>query len=161
MGYPMAASIRRKTPSSSTLYIYDIHLPSCERFITEFSSHGPIETVSSPKEAASKSQVLVSIVPGAKDVEKVYLDPVDGVIAASAAGNDGKERLMLECSTIDSATTRRVGIKLAEAGQGRYVDTPVSVCFFQNMQSLSKRPFDVVCTDVSTRAANPPPPQEH
>lgn len=54
----------------------------------------------------------------------MYLDPVNGVVAAQP----DQGRLMLECSTIDAETTRRVGKTLGEAGRGGFVDTPVSVC---------------------------------
>jgi 3-hydroxyisobutyrate dehydrogenase len=124
MGYGMASNIRKKIPAQSRLYINDINPGACERFKEEFHSFGPIEIVQSAREAADNAKILVSIVPGAKDVKKVYLDEDTGVIAAKKS-----ERLMLECSTIDVESTRYVGNKLKEAGMGIYVDTPVSVSF--------------------------------
>ncbi|KAF2874795.1 3-hydroxyisobutyrate dehydrogenase mitochondrial precursor [Massariosphaeria phaeospora] len=118
----MASNIRRKMSPSATLYINDINTSICDRFKSEFSSHGPIETVSTAREAAQNAKVVISIVPGAADVKKVYLDEKDGVIASSK----DEQRVLCECSTIDVKTTREVGEALKQARMGTYVDTPVS-----------------------------------
>lgn len=122
MGYAMASNIRKKMPAESTLFINDINASACERFQTEFDSFGPIEIVQSAREAAEDAGVLISIVPGALDVKKVYLDETTGVIASKQA-----DRLMLECSTIDVKSTKEVGEALKSRGLGTYVDCPVSV----------------------------------
>ena len=123
----MASSIRRRMPSTSTLWINDINASACSRFASQHSSFGPIEIVPTAREAADNASVLISIVPGAQDVKNVYLDEETGVIAAGKAGEGG--RLMLECSTIDVESTKEVGRKLGENGAGTYIDAPVSVRF--------------------------------
>lgn len=123
MGYAMASNIRRKIPSTSTLYINDINAAACTRFQSQYSSHGPIEIVSTARDAAENASIVISIVPGGADVKKVYLDSQDGVMAAKQNGS----RLMLECSTIDVESTREVGEKLGKEGLGVYIDAPVSV----------------------------------
>jgi 3-hydroxyisobutyrate dehydrogenase-like beta-hydroxyacid dehydrogenase len=123
MGYAMASNIRKKAPSESILYINDINMSACERFKVEYSSYGPIEIVSTAREAAENSKVLISIVPGAVDVKTVYLDEKNGVLASKS----DEERVMCECSTIDVKSTREVGEALMKKGLGTYVDTPVSV----------------------------------
>lgn len=122
MGYGMASNIRKKISKESTLFVNDINFGACEKFQKEYSSFGPIEIVQTAREAAENAKVLISIVPGAADVKKVFLDDQNGVIAAKK-----HDRLMLECSTIDVESTREVGKKLKDAGMGTYVDTPVSV----------------------------------
>lgn len=123
MGYAMASNIRKKAPAESTVYVNDINNSACERFKAEYGSYGPIEIVATAREAAENSKVVISIVPGAVDVKKVYLDEKDGVIAS----RPDKERVLCECSTIDVKSTREVGEALAAKGLGTYVDTPVSV----------------------------------
>lgn len=123
MGYAMASNIRKKMHPDATLYINDINASACARFTDEYSSFGPIETVSTAREAANDAKVVISIVPGAKDVKEVYLDEKNGVIAATK----DEERVLCECSTIDVKSTREVGEALKAAGLGLYVDTPVSV----------------------------------
>ncbi|ORY05694.1 3-hydroxyisobutyrate dehydrogenase-like protein [Clohesyomyces aquaticus] len=122
MGYAMASNIRKKMPTDSILYINDIDPSACERFTSEYSSLGRIEIVSTAREAAQNSKVVISIVPAAVDVKNVYLNEKDGVIA----GTPDTARILCECSTIDVKSTREVGEALMRKGMGTYVDTPVS-----------------------------------
>ncbi|KAL3485853.1 NAD binding domain of 6-phosphogluconate dehydrogenase-domain-containing protein [Aspergillus germanicus] len=122
MGYGMARNIRKRMPPTATLYVYDVSRGVGERFCQEVRGIGRIGAVDSPREAAESSQTVISIVPGAKEVRQVYLDAKTGVIAAAR----NPDRLILECSTIDSQSSRDVAEKVLLAGAGTYVDTPVS-----------------------------------
>jgi 3-hydroxyisobutyrate dehydrogenase len=144
MGYAMASNIRKKLPADSILYINDVNAAACERFKAEYSSHGPIEIISTAREAAQNSKVVISIVPGAADVKQVYLDEKNGVIAATP----DEQRVMCECSTIDVKSTREVGEALKAKGMGTYVDTPVSVRTFSLLTGTT--------TKTSHRAASQP-----
>ena len=123
MGYGMATNIRQRLSKTSTLYINDVNTSACETFVKESKDYGPVEVCSTAKEAASKTQICISMVPAQTHVRQVYLDKDNGVIAAPKDDN----RLVLECSTIDADTTREVGKAIMDAGIGRYVDAPVSV----------------------------------
>lgn len=124
MGFPMASNIRQKMPSSSVLFIYDVHRPACDKFVSEFSHFGPIEIAPSVKEAAANAKVIISSLPSTSVIRKVYLDEAVGVIAAPA----DPDRLILESSTIETSSAREVAEKLTAAKVGFYLDTPVSVC---------------------------------
>lgn len=129
MGFPMASNIRRHLPASTPLYIFDLNTTACERFVREHQSLGPVVIAQSARAVAAHARTIVSIVTAAPHVRAVYLDGEKGVIAAENDGNgqgEKVERLMLECSTIDVETTRDVGAALAAAGQGVYIDAPVS-----------------------------------
>lgn len=119
----MAAAIRRKFPRRVSLYVFDVHKPSVERFSSEFGSVGPVHIETSPRDVASKADVVVSMVPGPREVESVYLDPTTGIVTATK----NEKRILLECSTIDTETARKVSQLVMEAGQGMYADAPVSV----------------------------------
>lgn len=123
MGWGMAANVRRKTPSTSTLYIYDINRLLCEKFASAFSQHGPVTIASSPKEIASNATTILSILPSAAIVRDVYLNQETGVITAPA----DSERLIIELSTIEVVEAQAVAEALASANRGSYIDTPVSV----------------------------------
>ena len=123
MGYAMARNVRRKMPPSSTLYVYDVYQTSCERFASEHSNLRPIVIAKSVREAATMSKVVISIVPTAQNVRQVYLDSSMSLIAAP----QDPDRLILECSTIDSDSAREVRELLKASKHGHYVDTPVSV----------------------------------
>ena len=122
MGYAMASNIRKKMPSTSTLYINDINASACTRFQSQHSHHGHISIVSSAREAASHARILISIVPDSPDVEAVYLDHSHGVIAAPKDNT----RILLECSTISVSVTKAIGAALSAAERGIYIDAPVS-----------------------------------
>lgn len=126
MGYEMAKNVRQKMPASSTLYVNDISRAQCEKFLDEFHSLGPVEIVQTACEVAQKAGVIISIVPATLHVKDVYLNPKTGVIAAPK----DSDRLILECSTIDSESAIEVGTTLKDAGVGTYIDTPVSVSLF-------------------------------
>lgn len=119
----MAANLRKKMSKDRAIYVFDVFRPACERFVEEFSSLGPVEIVDSPRAAAAAADVVVSMVPGSKEVKAVYLDRTNGIIAAPA----DPERLVLECSTVDTETARSVAKTIQVAGRGVYVDSPVSV----------------------------------
>ena len=125
MGYAMASNIRKKIASTSTVYVYDISRNSCERFASTYGESGPIVICDSVKDAAQSAKVVISIVPTAENVRQVYLDQHSGLVAA----RKDADRLILECSTIDSASTREVGEQLRGSENGFYVDVPVSVSF--------------------------------
>ncbi|KAK5054414.1 hypothetical protein LTR84_001304 [Exophiala bonariae] len=122
MGYEMAVNVRKKMARTSLLLINDVNREACDRFIQELNSFGPIKFLSSAREVAEEAGSILSIVPAADHVKKVYIDPVTGVIAA----RKNAARLMLECSTIDVEATKDVGQQLKKAGAGNYIDTPVS-----------------------------------
>lgn len=69
-------------------------------------------------EVARASDVVITMVPDAPDVEKAALGP-GGVVEGLAAG-----RLYVDMSTIDPATTRKVGAAMAARGI-RMIDAPV------------------------------------
>lgn len=135
MGYGMATNVRKKLSKDSTMFVNDVNLEACERFVNELKSHGPIEIVKTAREAASKAPILVSIVPAAEHVRQVYLDKENGVIAAPP----NKDRLMLESSTIDVESQREVGQAIRDAGVGDYYDAPVSVSEFTLNEPCSNR----------------------
>ena len=73
----------------------------------------------SSAEAATTTDIICLCVPVPADVETVILGP-DGVLAGARSGS-----LVVDFSTIDPATNRKVAAALAEQGVG-YLDAPVS-----------------------------------
>lgn len=123
MGYGMASNIRKKSPSSVTVYIVEPSTDATKRFVEEFSSYGPVEIAGTAREAASKALTVISMVPNPADARKVHLDRENGTIAAPA----DSRRLVLDSSTIDPSTTRTIGAELMAGEACKYIDTPVAV----------------------------------
>ncbi|KAI8711207.1 hypothetical protein NCS52_01496500 [Fusarium sp. LHS14.1] len=122
IGYGMAANLRKKLPSSTTLHVFDINQEAIQRLISEFGSYGKIGVASSAKDLSSKVGTLLSSLPAGPHVRKVYLDPENGVIA----GAKDPDRLLIECSTIEIESTKELGKTIIDAGLGTFVDATVS-----------------------------------
>jgi 3-hydroxyisobutyrate dehydrogenase len=78
-----------------------------------------VRIAGTPAALASSVDVTLVCVSDTPDVESVLFGP-DGVAAGAAAGS-----LVIDCSTIDPAATRRFGATLARQGIG-FVDAPVT-----------------------------------
>ena len=126
MGYPMAKNVRQKMPAGAGFWIFDVNKDVCTRFAVEFQEYGPIYIAGSAKEVAQNAFSIASIIPTGAHVRSVYLDPNTGILAAKSNEMD-KNRVYIECSTIEKEIAVDVASQLQEAGMGQYVDCPVSV----------------------------------
>jgi 3-hydroxyisobutyrate dehydrogenase-like beta-hydroxyacid dehydrogenase len=77
------------------------------------------EAFESPEEVARRSEVVVSCLPDAPEVEEVHLGP-RGSIRAAAKGT-----VLIDSSTIAPEAARSIAARVAEAG-ARFLDAPVS-----------------------------------
>ncbi len=78
-----------------------------------------VETAATPAALAATTDIVLVCVSDTLDVEAVLFGP-DGVAAGAAAGT-----LVIDCSTIDPAATRRFAERLAAQGVA-FVDAPVT-----------------------------------
>jgi 3-hydroxyisobutyrate/3-hydroxypropionate dehydrogenase len=67
--------------------------------------------------------VIITMLPVGKHVREVFCDVKDGLLAITPTD---KERLFIECSTIDVQTSLEVGKVVMASGLGRFADCPVS-----------------------------------
>lgn len=110
MGGPMAASILAK---GHALTVHDVNAEAVSRLTQRGAA-----SAASPAEVAAASDVVVTMLPDAPDVEKVALGP-SGLIEGLRPGS-----VMVDMSTSAPETTRRIGAALAAKGVGM-VDCPV------------------------------------
>lgn len=73
--------------------------------------------------AAEKAKTIITMLPAGIQVRQVYLEGNASFLQAPA----DKDRLLLECSTIEVNTAKEIGRMVLEAGKGTYIDAPVSV----------------------------------
>jgi 3-hydroxyisobutyrate dehydrogenase len=85
----------------------------------EFTGAYKARAVYTPREAASRSEVVITCLPTSAEVEAL-LDGPDGLLAGLVPGS-----LMLDCTSGDPATSRRIAARLAEH-QVDFADAPVS-----------------------------------
>ena len=135
MGYSMAVNLRTKLPKSTTVLICDVVPAALEKFQTQVAGTGPVEVVKTGFDAALRANTVITMLPTAPSVEKVYLDPSTGVIAGAleASKSNPQKKLIMECGTIETATILKVGEasqeaakKLENGAQLEFVDAPVS-----------------------------------
>lgn len=77
-------------------------------------------TADSPRQACARADAVLVCVSDTPDVEEVLLDPERGALSSLRRGG-----LVIDCSTISPAATRRFAERARESGAG-YVDAPVS-----------------------------------
>jgi 3-hydroxyisobutyrate dehydrogenase len=111
MGGPMAANLLE---AGHAVTVFDLSEAACEQMREAGAAVAP-----SAAEAAADVDYVISMLPAGKHVAATYLGD-EGLLAAL-----DKSTTVLDCSTIDAATAREVGVAAAAAGIG-FMDAPVS-----------------------------------
>lgn len=110
MGAPMARNVIKK---GHRLVVFDVHAAAVDALVAAGA-----QAAATPREVAAASEVVITMLPDAPDVERVALGP-DGVVAGIQRG-----AVYIDMSTIDPATTRKVGAAIAARG-ATMIDSPV------------------------------------
>lgn len=84
-----------------------------------FAAEHNVRAGATPADAARGAEVVITCLPVSRDVESL-LDGPDGLLASMTPGS-----VLVDCTSGDPATSRRIAAKLAEHGVG-YLDAPVS-----------------------------------
>ena len=87
---------------------------------TEFARETKARAASSPADAVRGATLAITCLPTSREVESLLLDGEDGMLGAFDRG-----ATMVDCTSGDPATSRRIAAMLAERGVG-FVDAPVS-----------------------------------
>ena len=112
MGRPMALNLRR---AGWPLVVHNRTRAKAEQFVSEAGG----EAAQSPREVASRCEIVITMLPDSPDVEAVYLGE-DGVLAGAGAG-----QLLIDMSSVAPAVARAVAEAAATAGADA-LDAPVS-----------------------------------
>jgi NAD binding domain of 6-phosphogluconate dehydrogenase len=110
MGAPIARNILK---GGFPVTVHDIDPAAADRLVAAGATRGE-----SPRAVAAATDVVITMVPDAPDVEAAALGP-DGILAGARPG-----LIYVDMSTIDPLTTRRVGAAMAVRGV-RMIDCPV------------------------------------
>jgi 2-hydroxy-3-oxopropionate reductase len=111
MGAPMALNLRR---AGYPLVVHNRTRAKEEPLVAEGA-----EPAASPREAAARSDIVITMLPDSPDVEDVYSGD-DGVLAGARPG-----QLLIDMSSIAPAVARNVAEGAAAAGASA-LDAPVS-----------------------------------
>ena len=110
MGAPMARNILKK---GHQLIALDMQPAAVASLVAAGAT-----AAATPKDVAAASEIVITMLPDAPDVERAALGPT-GIVAGIRPGS-----VYIDMSTIDPATTRRVGAAIAEKG-AVMIDSPV------------------------------------
>jgi 3-hydroxyisobutyrate dehydrogenase len=113
IGRPMAA--RLAAAPDLSLAVWNRTAERAQAFAAETGARH----ATSPADAARGAEIVITCLPVSSDVESL-LDGMDGLIAGLAAG-----ALLVDCTSGDPATSRRMAARLAKHGVG-FLDAPVS-----------------------------------
>lgn len=111
IGGPMARNIVRK---GFALVVFDLD----QRKVAELLAEGA-EGRATAAEVAAASDIVITMVPDAPDVEKAALG-TGGIVEGIRPGS-----IYVDMSTVDPSTTRKVGARIVAKG-ARMVDAPVA-----------------------------------
>ncbi len=111
IGAPMAAHLAE----GGGLTVWNRTPAVADRFAAR---HGA-RVAATPRDAAAAAEIVLTCLPTSREVEAV-LDGPDGLLAGFRRG-----ALLIDCTSGDPASSRRIAARLAERGVG-FVDAPVS-----------------------------------
>ncbi|KAK4230303.1 6-phosphogluconate dehydrogenase [Podospora fimiseda] len=122
MGKPMATNLAKHFTKTLNpvfkLHIYDIVSAPLDDLYSSFPNL--IIKCTSPRDVASKSTVIFTMLPSSPQVQSVYLDPSTGIISSSSS----PPLLLIDCSTISPST--HLSIKSHFPLSTTFYDAPVS-----------------------------------
>ncbi|CAG9980498.1 unnamed protein product [Clonostachys byssicola] len=122
MGYQMAKNLQSKLKPSDKVAIYDINADAVKALELEMkaaSGGAAVEVASSAFDASKDADTVITVLPEPQHVQGVY----KSILSPSLPK---KDRLFIDCSTIDPSTSRQVAKTVADAGQGTFTDAPMS-----------------------------------
>lgn len=112
IGTPMASHL---APPATDLRVWNRTRARAE----EFAARSGATVANTPADAARGADVVITCFPTSKEVEGL-LDGPDGLLAGLAKGT-----VLVDCTSGDPATSRRISARLSERGIG-FLDAPVS-----------------------------------
>ncbi|KAF1848893.1 uncharacterized protein K460DRAFT_304486 [Cucurbitaria berberidis CBS 394.84] len=120
MGKPMVEHLATKLPLESRIWVYDVAEEAVNDVCAEFPNR--VLRGKSAKDVAQQVDTIVTMVPEGAHVRSVYLDADNGVCST-----DISNKLLIDCSTIDTATSLAVKNHIAENfPSASFYDSPVS-----------------------------------
>ena len=111
MGKPMSKNLLK---AGHSLVVYDIAPGPVEEVVAAGAARA-----SSAKDAAARSNIIITMLPDGPDVERAVLGP-DGVLEGAAKG-----AIVVDMSSISPLSAQKVGKACAERGV-EFLDAPVS-----------------------------------
>ncbi|KAJ4337783.1 hypothetical protein N0V95_008241 [Ascochyta clinopodiicola] len=120
MGKPMLEHLAKKLPQESRIWVYDV----VEQVVDEVCAAYPgrVSKGTSARDVTEHVDTILTMVPEGSHVRTVYLDPKNGICSTDISG-----KLLVDCSTIDTATNLEVKAHITQHfPTASFYDAPVS-----------------------------------
>ncbi|KAL4891548.1 6-phosphogluconate dehydrogenase [Aspergillus ambiguus] len=128
----MAKNLRAKIPTSDTLVIRDVNEAASKRFVEETQASAresglepdamKVLVAENAREVAEQSTVIVTSLPEPEHVKGVF----HCILRPGELPTLEQERLFIDTSTIDPASSKELANAIHTTRQGRFVDAPMS-----------------------------------
>ncbi|KAI2777121.1 putative 3-hydroxyisobutyrate dehydrogenase G6G8.5 [Daldinia loculata] len=123
MGYQMAKNLQAKLPPSDSVKLFDINSDAVKRLAEEMRTSqtggAAVELAHDVNDAANESDIVITVLPEPAHVKGVYREILSPDLPK-------KDRIYIDCSTIDPSSSREVASWVTDANQGQFVDAPMS-----------------------------------
>ncbi|KAI0132428.1 NAD binding domain of 6-phosphogluconate dehydrogenase-domain-containing protein [Xylariales sp. AK1849] len=123
MGYQMAKNLQSSLPPSDSISIFDLNKEAVKRLAEEMKATQAggalIEIAQSVNEAARESDTVITCLPEPSHVKGVFSEILSPDLPR-------RDRIYIDCSTIDPSSSREVAKQVSSADQGQFVDAPMS-----------------------------------
>ncbi|KAI2619049.1 putative 3-hydroxyisobutyrate dehydrogenase G6G8.5 [Hypomontagnella submonticulosa] len=123
MGYQMAKNLQTKLPPNDSVRLFDINKDAVKRLADEMRASqaggASVEVASTVNDAAKDADIVITVLPEPTHVKSVYREILSPDLPK-------KNRIYIDCSTIDPSSSREVAGWVTEANQGHFVDAPMS-----------------------------------
>ncbi|KAL2205526.1 3-hydroxyisobutyrate dehydrogenase, variant [Sarocladium strictum] len=124
MGWGMANNIRCKLPESDSLCVCELNKERLMQWLAQAPGKASIRVAQTPREVVENSDVIFTMLPAGPHVAGVFTHPETGLL--SAEPSHLRNKLFLECSTIDIETSLLMAGLVGKLDSCAFVDAPVS-----------------------------------
>ncbi|KAF3065293.1 putative 3-hydroxyisobutyrate dehydrogenase, mitochondrial [Daldinia childiae] len=123
MGYQMAKNLQAKLSPSDSVRLFDINGDAVKRLAEEMRTSqtdgAVVELAHDVNDVAKESDIVITVLPEPTHVKGVYREILSPDLPT-------KDRIYIDCSTIDPSSSREVASWVTNANQGQFVDAPMS-----------------------------------
>ncbi|KAL8953157.1 MAG: hypothetical protein Q9222_000978 [Ikaeria aurantiellina] len=123
----MAQNLQAKIPENDTLLLNDRNEDALQKFKEEAKGKGKsVEVVSTAREVAERSEVIITVLPGPRHVKSVFGNILHPRLPSLHPSSAATDRLFIDCSTIDPTSSTEIANAVHSSSSGRFVDAPMS-----------------------------------
>ncbi|KEZ41431.1 hypothetical protein SAPIO_CDS7560 [Scedosporium apiospermum] len=114
----MVKNLQKKAAPTDTIRVFDINKAVTEKLVSEVQGGAKVEVSESPLDAVKDADTVITVLPEPVHVKKVYSSFLDSI--------PPRDRIFIDCSTIDPSSSQEVAGWVTKAKQGHFVDSPMS-----------------------------------